>query len=97
MKVLADENSIEIRFSPGHTLVLYRKERKMKIGRREVPYSEVKGFWKNYRFKGKRKVFYVVLLTGEWMERITPEMDEYDVDEVIKYLRQELGDDKYAR
>ncbi len=97
MKVLADENSIEIRFSPAHTLVLYRKARKMKIGRREVPYSEVKGFWKNYRFKGKKKVFYVVLLTGEWMERITPEMDEYDVDEVIKYLRQELGDDKYAR
>ncbi len=97
MKVLDDGSTLEIRFSPLSSIVMDRKAKKLRIAHKEISYSEIKGFWKNYRFRGKKKVFYVVLLTGDWMGRITPEMDEYDVDEVIRYLREELGDDKYAR
>lgn len=97
MKVLDDGNTIEIRFSPLRSITIDRKEKEIKVGKKSIKFSEVKGFWKNYRYRGKRRVFYVVLLTPKAMERITPEMDEYDVDEVIGYLKEILGDDKYGR
>ena len=97
MKVLDDGNVIEIRFSPLNSIAIDREGREIIIGKKSIKFSDVRGFWKNYRLKGRRKVFYVVLLTHTMIERITPEMDEYDVDEVISYLRDLLGDDKYGR
>ena len=97
MKILDDGGIIEIRFSPLRSLLIDRKEKEIRIGKKRIPFSNVRGFWKNYRFKGRKKLFYVVLLTGDAMEQLTPEIDEYDVDEVVRYLRDLLGDDKYGR
>jgi hypothetical protein len=89
MRVLDDGVLLEIRF-PTKTLLIDRKSRVLRYGKWEVKWDNIKGYWKNYRFKGRKRVFYVVLLTPERMERITPEMDEYDVDEVLGYLRSEI-------
>ena len=97
MKVLDDGNTIEIRFSPLKSIFIDRDEEEIRVGKKAIKFSDVKGFWKNYRYKGRKRVFYVVLLTSGEMKRITPEMDEYDVDEIIRYLRDLLGDDRYGR
>ncbi len=96
MKVLDDGNLLEIRFFKD-TLKIYRKNETIEYNKKTWKFSDIKGFWKNYRFKGKKKVYYVIMLTSKSMERVTPEIDEYDIDEIINYLRKILGDDKYAR
>lgn len=96
VKVLDDGNLLEIRFFKD-TLKIHRKKGTIEYNKKIWKFSDIKGFWKNYRFKGKKKVYYVIMLTNKSMERITPETDEYDIDEIINYLRKILGDDKYAR
>ncbi len=97
MKIMDDGTTLLFRFSPFKTLSLNRNSRTITLGKTEIPFDEVKGFWKNYRISGKKKVYFVVLLTKNKMLHITPDMDEYDVDEVIGYLIDILGEDKYAR
>ncbi len=95
--MLDDGIVLTFRFSPLKTLVVNRNAKEIIIGKRKVKFEEVVGFWKNYRFIGRKRMYYVMLLTKKIMMQITPEMDEYDVDEVIGYLRDILGDDKYGR
>ncbi len=97
MNVLDDGTVLTFRFSPLKTLVVNRNAEEIIFGKRKVKFEEVVGFWKNYRFIRRRKVYYVVILTEKIMTQITPYMDEYDVDDVIGYLRNILGDDKYGR
>lgn len=94
---MQDSESIEIRFTSRSTLLIDLKQNQIVFGSRKVDFSQVRGFWKNYVVRRKKKRYYVVLLTNSWMDRITPEIDEYDADEIIKALIEVFGDDKYAR
>lgn len=97
MKIFDDGKVLEFRFSPGNTLLIDRNEKMIKYKKQEANFEDVKGFWKNYVIRRKKKRYYVVLLTQKWMAPVTPEMDEYDVDEVIHYLIEIFGEEKYAR
>jgi len=97
MKLLDDGMELEIRFLHAPAIKIHRKREELTLGKKTWKFSEIKGFWKNYRFRCKKKVFYIVMLTEKEMIRLTPEIDEYDIDEIVKYLRETLGDDKYAR
>ncbi|NPA75616.1 MAG: hypothetical protein GXO25_06010 [Euryarchaeota archaeon] len=89
MRVADDGVVLEIHFATK-TLILDRKARLLRYGKWDVPWKDIKGYWKNYRFKGRKRVFYIMLLTPTRMDRITPEIDEYDADEVLHYLRSEI-------
>jgi hypothetical protein len=97
MKILDDGTTLTFRFSPAKTLTVDRERKKIMFGKNTAKFEDVKGFWKNFRFKGKKRVFYVVILTNKEMTRITPEIDEYDVDQIIVELKKILGEDKYAK
>lgn len=96
MRFLDDGNTMEFRFTHS-SLIIDRGNQKIKYKKQETSFQDVRGFWKNFVLKRKKKYYYVVLLTRNWMTPITPEMDEYDVDEVIHYLIEFFGEDKYAR
>ena len=90
MRMEDDGNMMVFKFTPISSLVIDRKSKILKFKSWKVPFSEVKGYWKNHRIKGGRIVYYIMLLTSKKMDRITPEMDEYDVDEVLEYLKKEI-------
>ncbi len=97
MKTMDDGITLTFKFSPSKSLIVNRNDKKIVFGKLSIKFSEVRGFWKNYRFKGKKRVFYVVILTNKMMQRITPELDEYDVEQIVAELKKILGEDKYAR
>ncbi len=84
-----EDDGVEVvfHFGPLKSLKINRKYRYLEYGKWQVKFDEIKGYWKNYRFAGRKLVYYIVLLTSDKMAPITPEMDEYDVNEVYTYLK----------
>ena len=93
MRVEDDGNELTFHFSPFKLLIVSRVNRTLKYDKFKIRWDEIKGFWKNYRIRGRKKVYYVVLLTVKQMDRITPELDEYDTDEVLRYLKEVIDEE----
>ena len=90
MRVEDDGEILVFKFIPMKRLIIDRNRKILKFGRWVVSFEEIKGYWKNHRVKGGKIVYYVMLLTGKKMDRITPEIDEYDADEILNYLKKEI-------
>ena len=87
MRVEEDDELLIFRFSPFHSLKIYKKQEILEWEGRKIKFEEIIGYWKNYRRVRRKNVYYVVLLTSKRMAPITPLLDEYDADVVLKNLR----------
>ncbi len=90
MRVEEDTSVLIFKFSFFKSLVVDKIKEVIKYQGDEIPFSSVKGYWKNYRVVRRKKVYYVMLLTSQKMFPITPHIDEYDADEVLNGLRKLL-------
>ncbi len=90
MRIDDDGDIMVFKFTPLNSLIIDRKNKILKFKKWEVSFSEIRGYWKNHRVKGNKIVYYIMLLTPKKMDRITPEIDEEDIDKIIGYLKKEI-------
>ena len=90
MRVEEDSTVLIFRFSPFKSLTLDKIKKVIRYRGDEIPFSTVKGYWKNYRFVWRKKIYYVMLLTSQKMFPVTPNIDEYDAEEVLNVFRKLL-------
>ncbi len=88
MKIDYDGNSVIFNFKWRKYLRIDRKRGLIEFENNSIPFSEVKGYWKNYHPKGRRLVFYAMLLTKNRLYKITPEIkDEESIEKILEVLR----------
>ncbi len=87
MRIQEDEELVIFKFSPLHTLKIHKKDGFVEWEGRRISFQDIIGYWKNFRRVRRKNVYYVMLLTSKSMAPITPHLDEYDADEVLRYLR----------
>ncbi len=88
MKIEREGDSVIFIFRGRKILKIDKRNRIIEYWEGIIPFSQIMGYWKNYRPKGKRFLFYVMLLTKNKLHRITPEMkDEDSVEKILEVLR----------
>jgi|GEM_PF-2325589 hypothetical protein len=88
MRIETGDDFIKFVFGRRKILNIDKKRRIIEYWESIIPFNEVRGYWKNYHPKGRRFVFYVMLLTERRLHKITPEMtDEDSIEKVLDTLR----------
>ncbi len=88
MKKVVEGDRVSFRFSTLKKLVIDKEKGSIEYWDGNIPFSSVRGYWKNYHPKGKKMVYYVMLLTSQKLHKITPELgNEGLVDEILDILQ----------
>ncbi len=88
MKIEKNGSAIVFLFGRGKYLKIDRVNGVIEYWEDKIPFHQVIGYWKNYRPRGRKFLFYVMLLTRNRLHRITPEMkDEDSVEKILDVLR----------
>ena len=90
MKRIEYERKVKFEFS-NNLLIVDREKEFIEGSFGCIPFSEIKGVWKNNHKKRFHMVHYVKVLTRDRIIQVTPDLKkEEDVDKIEKYLKKVL-------